>query len=65
MDTSKVKVGDKVWFKDDVEQAGIVENILSDKSGTVFVVRPADGFSFLGGYSAGLRTLTVDADRCW
>ncbi len=62
----RVKVGDTVGFKADVEQYGkIVKIIEPNFSPTRFVLESFDGSGFEGGYIGGETRTVVDADRCW
>lgn len=56
----RVRIGDTVEFKYDVEQSGVVVEI---NDGSLLTVENEDGFD--GGYIGGLRRFVVDASDCW
>jgi hypothetical protein len=63
----EVKIGDTVFFKADVEQAGRVVAI-EDKGypqGWVFTLESFDGSGFEGEYIGGQTRTSMRADDCW
>jgi hypothetical protein len=60
-----MKKGDKVWFKADVEQQGIIVAIENDYySGKTWLTLKPAGHSFQGEYITGATT-KVEASRTW
>ena len=56
-----VSIGDRVCFKSDVEQCGIIVKV----AGNILTLKaPSDG-GFEGGYIGGNEYTTVDARECW
>lgn len=59
----KVKVGDWVCFKSDIEQCGKIVSIKQGYNGAVLVLEREDGFE--GGYIGGQERTQVSARECW
>jgi hypothetical protein len=59
-----VSVGDTVWFKSDIEQSGVVEDVRRSSWGQMQIVI-SNEYGFEGDYIGG-STVTVQSARdCW
>lgn len=64
IDGVEVSVGDYVWFKSDIEQAGEVVSIKKrDFGGYDLVLKNECGFD--GAYTGGSTSTTVNSKDCW
>lgn len=63
IDGRTVTIGDFVFFKSDIEQAGTVSDIKKQFNRVVLVLESSDGFE--GEYIGGDLVTEVDAEDCW
>ena len=64
VDGQKVKVGDTVCFKSDVEQCGRITKINTNAMGSVILTLHSE-YGFHGDYIGGEEYTTERAQDCW
>ena len=61
----KVKIGDWVTFKADIEQAGKVVQIYKEGKNTMYTLSSDDTYGFDGDYLNGETLVQMEAKRCF
>lgn len=64
VDGQEVTIGDRVCFKCDIEQSGVITRIKSDMMGRKVLVLE-NQYGFQGGYIGGETVHTELAQECW
>ncbi len=61
----KIKIGDWVTFKADIEQTGKVVRIIGSGKNAMLTLSSDDTYGFDGDYLNGETVVEMEAKRCW